>query len=227
MRLTKRDRQLVRDIALSHAMARDQIIAFAYFSSVRRLNARLRLLVSHGFLKRLDTPFFSQGLYAVGPNAPLIVGERIHLLLARRQTSPRFLQHALAVSNIRIALCSNENARWRFEQQATTTFAYGGRTLTVKPDGLALTAEMCTAVEADLGHVAPQKVREKLDTYRAFALSGACRQAWKCERFTVLLITSGALRARRLRRLCPKEAPFDFRCLAHDDFGVAWPGSWS
>lgn len=227
MRLTKRDRQLVRDIALSHAMARDQIIEFAYFSSVRRLNARLRLLVAHGFLKRLDTPFFSQGLYAAGPTAGLIVGEKIGLLLAKRQRSPRFLQHALAVSNIRIAICGNDAAVWRFEQQATTTFSFGGRSLTVKPDGLALSAVACTAVEADLGHVAPQKIREKLETYRAFALSGACRKAWKCERFTVLIITSGPLRARRLRRLCPKDGAFDFRCLAHEDFGVAWPGSWS
>lgn len=227
MRLTTRDRTLVRDIALSHVMSRDQIISCGYFSAVRRLNARLRPLVAHGYLRRLDTPFFAQSLYAAGSHAPLIVGERIGLLLTGRQKSPRFLQHALAVTTIRISLCKGSKAEWRFEQQASTTFSYGGRSLMVKPDGLVVTPNTCIAVEADLGHVAPQKIREKLETYKAFVLSGACRHAWKCERFVVLIVTSGPLRARRLRRLLPAQTPFDFHCMSHDEYGVAWPGGWS
>lgn len=218
---------MVRDIALSHVMSRDHLLALRYFSSVTRLNARLRILVEHGLLTRLSTPFFSQSLYAPGHRAKFVVGERVELLLSGRKGTPRFVQHALAACNLRVALCGGGKAEWRFEQQSSATFSYAGRTFAVKPDGLVLTADAVVAVEADLGHAAPHRIREKLESYKAFALSGECRKAWSCDSFTVLTVTTGPLRAKRLRRIWPSKGAFDFTCQSHDEFGVAWPGSWS
>ena len=185
MRLTSRDIQVVRDIALSHTMSRDQIIAFRYFTSVTRTNTRLRELGAEGFVYRIKTPFFGQSLYMAGPNAHVIVGERIIPLLAHRTGSPRFIQHALSVNNARIALIKRGASDWRFEQQLWRKFEYQGRTYEVRPDGLSHTPKGLIIVEVDLGHVAPAKFKEKLVAYNAFLESGACEQMWQCQEFTV------------------------------------------
>ena len=115
MILTERDIRLIKDIALSHVLARDQILKLGYFSSQSRLNRRLRDLVTAGYARVLATPFSGQHLYQGGRNAHEIVGERIAALLRSRSPSPRFLQHALAVTEIRIVLLASGFSGWRFE----------------------------------------------------------------------------------------------------------------
>lgn len=226
MRLTERDVRLLRDLSLSHVLSRDQTIALGYFGSVTRANTRLRGLRSLGLVRALDTPFFAQSLYSVLPRASGVVGERLAALTAARTGSPRFLQHALAVTNCRIALLAKGAEGWRFEQQARSAFRCGVREHEVRPDGLALVGGRPVAVEADLGHVSPAKFLEKLRSYEAFALSGACR-AWGDSSFTLLVVTTGRLRAARLSRLLPPDPGFAFACKPHDVLGIPFPGAWS
>jgi len=82
------------------------------------------------------------------------------------------------------------------------------------------------AVEADLGHVAPAKFAEKLRGYEAFALSGECGARWGCERFCLMVVTTGQLRASGLRRLLP-ELPFPATFVSHEAAGIPFPGAWS
>ncbi|MBS1722965.1 MAG: replication-relaxation family protein [Armatimonadetes bacterium] len=227
MRLTSRDARLVRDLALSHVLSRDQLIGLGYFTSVTRANTRLRNLVASGLVRRTETPFFSQSLYAAGPKAGVVTGERIGGILSGRSGSPRFLQHALCVNNVRLALLAQGASAWRFEQQLSLTFPYAGREYQVRPDGLAAFPGRITVVEADLGHVAPSKFKEKLLAYDAFVLSGECQRHWKLPTFELLTVTSGRLRASRLRRLLPAQASFHFLCQSHDHLGIAWAGGWS
>lgn len=226
MRLTERDVRLLRDLSLSHVLSRDQTISLGYFGSVTRANTRLRGLREMRLVRALDTPFFSQSLYAVLPKASEVVGERLAPLTAARTGSPRFLQHALCVTNARVALLAKGATSWRFEQQARAAFRYGGRDHEVRPDGLALVEGRPVAVEADLGHVAPAKFREKLRSYDAFALSGECR-LWGDKSFTLLVVTTGKLRAARLSRLLPDNPGFAFACRPHDQLGIPFPGAWS
>lgn len=226
MRLTPRDVRLLRDIALSHVLSRDQILALGYFSSVTRANTRMRELSGLGLARRLSTPFFGQGLYQVTPRSGPILGERISPLVQGRTGSPRFLQHALATTNVRIQLLSRPAVTWRFEQQASCAFRFGGRTWEVRPDGLCLAEDLVTAIEVDLGHVAPAKYKEKLRAYEAFTASGEVGRSWHCATFRLLTVTTGPLRAGRLARLVPSTT-FEHEVLTFDAMGVASIGCWS
>lgn len=227
MWLTERDVRLLRDLSLSHVLSRDQVIELGYFGSVTRANTRLRELRGLGLLRQLDTPFFSQSLYAVTSRASEVVGERLYALTATRTGSPRFLQHALCVTNVRISLLKRGAEHWRFEQQVSTAFRFGGRGFEVRPDGLALTPGALVAVEADLGHVAPEKFRQKLKGYEAFVSSGECLSAWGLPTFSLLVVTTGPLRAKRLSRLLPSPCGFEFICKPSDRLGIPFAGAWS
>jgi len=227
MRLTARDVKIVRDVALSHVMSRDQVLELDYFSSVTRANARLRELVKAGLLRRLETPFFTQNLYCAGRAAPQVSGERIAALLSGRGHSPRFLQHALAVTNVRIALLNRGARDWRYEQQLRACFEYGGRIHEVRPDGFAILKSGPTALEVDLGHVAPAKFRQKLQSFHAFTHCGECSRQWKLKMLRLLVVTTGSRRAAALLRLLPPDCAFDFHTTTFDELGVQARGAWS
>lgn len=227
MRVTSRDVKLVRDIALSHVLSRDQIIELGYFSSVTRANTRLRQLRGLGLVKPLETPFYGQMLYAAGPQAVQVVGDHVATILSGRLGSPRFVQHALAITSVRLHFLSQGGTVWRFEQQLRSTFRFAGRDHEVRPDGMAARDQGVVAIEVDLGHVAPSKFREKLLAYDAFVASGQCRRAWNVDTFSLLTVTTGRLRAKRLLQLAPASLGFTFSCQASDQFGVTFPGSWS
>jgi hypothetical protein len=207
-------------------MSRDQLISLGYFTSVTRANTRLRELRCEGFIRRLETPFFGQSLYMARWKAADITGNPVRSLLKNRSQSPRFLQHALAVTNLRIKLTQGQNTSWRFEQQLWTTFDYAGRSYEVRPDGLALVTEP-TVVEVDLGHVSPKKFAEKLKAYDAFTRSGMCRKAWQFQTFTLLVVTTGKRRASSLRSLLPESAPFAISASTLSELGLPLIGSWS
>lgn len=227
MRLTRRDIRLLKDLALSHVLSRDQIIALGYFKSVTRLNTRLRMLKELGFIRALSTPFFNQNLYVVGAKAPAVLGERLGALVLNRAKSPRFLQHALCTTNVRIALLRQGASAWRFEQQLWTSFMHCGTSYTVRPDGLAFMGDTPVLIEVDLGHVTPQKFRQKLDTYDWFLLSDRCQQLWNVKTFSLLTVTTGQRRAQRLKRLMPSDAAFSMIVKNFDELGATLAGGWS
>lgn len=227
MRLTPRDTKLVRDLVLSHVLSRDQIIGLGYFSSVTRANTRLRQLTELGLVKRLATPFFGQSLYCADSDAAVVLGQRMSSIFQGRTGSPRFLQHALSLTNVRMNLLGRGARAWRFEQQARTTFVHGGKEYDIRPDGLAVMEKGLLVIEADLGHVAPAKFHEKLISYTAFIKSGECIRAWHSKDFAVLAVTTGHLRAKRLAQLMPKSAPFEFIAETYDQLGISLTGGWS
>jgi hypothetical protein len=227
MRLTERDIRLLKDMALSHVLSRDQIVALRYFGSVTRVNTRVRGLRKLGLVRRIETPFFAQSLYSVSVKAADIVGERIAPLIGPRGESPRFLQHALSVTNVRLALLQKGAEHWRFEQQLRASFSFAGREFQVRPDGMAIVAGKLVAVEVDLGHVAPAKFREKLRAFDLFVTSGECSRQWNSPTFKLLAITTGKARAASLRRLASSHSTFPFECFTFDECGIARIGGWS
>lgn len=224
MRITQRDVIVLKDLSLSHALTRDQLIKLGHFGSVTRANTRLRELISTKLVQRLQTPFYGQSIYAPTRNASEFVGPRIAALMRNRSASPRFLQHALAVTDARIALCERLGGTWRFEPQLWRQL--DGLNREIRPDGLLL-ASTAVFVEVDLGHVSPKKFQEKLFGYQALARSGECRTLYGFEDFRVLTLTSGSLRARHLSRLTPTEASFEHRVQTLASIGVALTNSWS
>jgi hypothetical protein len=214
-------------LALSHFLSRDQILALGYFNSVTRLNFRLRELREAGLIRVLKTPFFGQHLYAATEGARSLVGERIAGLLSGRMPSPRFVQHALAVTDTRIALVGQGCTNWRFEAQLRHSFLWGARQHELRPDGMVRHGDVLTLLEVDMGHVDPAKFARKLLVYDAFQASGELSRAWREQELAVLTVTCGRLRCARLARLAPKRSATCFAFQTFDDLGVSLPGGWS
>lgn len=227
MILTDRDVRLIRDVVLSQVLSRDQILALGYFGSVTRANTRLRELRAAGYLTGLSTPFHGQFLYAGGKRAALVVGDRIAELLRGRKPSPRYVQHALSVSNVRLALLGRGFTEWRFEAQLRHTFRWAGRTVEVRPDGIYFDKGVPTFLEVDLGHVAPKRFAEKLKGFDAFELSGECERIWRTQQIVVLTITTGAVRRAHLSRLTPRTTSVDFRFATFAEMDIPVLGGWS
>ena len=226
MKLTDRDIRLVKDIALSHVMSRDQILELGYFTSVTRVNTRLRELARLSLVRRLDTPFFGQSLYMAGRNAQEISGGRIAQLLDKRTSSPRFVQHALSVTNVRIALIKKGAGEWRFEQQLKMAFT-ADRRFEIRPDGLFMATKLPLFIEVDLGHVNPAKFKEKLLAYRSFVHSGNCEAIYCSQTFRLLTITTGTARSRNLRQLLPPNPGFEFLVQTFEELGISKVSAWS
>ncbi len=227
MRLTGRDRRLVRDLALSRLLSRDQLLALGYFASATRLNTRLRELRAAGYVRALETPFFGQYLYAPGRAAAGIVGERVEPLLKGGGPSPQFVRHALAVTDARVALLARGCADWRFEVQLWRRFAWAGRDWEVRPDGMVRRDGIPLLLEADMGHADPKKFAAKLLGYRAFAESGEAARWLGGGEITVLTLTAGPLRRSRLERLAPESSDVRFEFRTFEEFGVRVAGGWS
>lgn len=228
MRITSRDVRLIKDIALSHLLSRDQIIELGYFGSVTRANTRIRELTKLGMLGKLTTPFFSQTLYAARPKASEIVGVQIAQLINARKQPPRFVQHALSVTNARIYLLGHGASNWRFEQQLRASFDFAGRVFEVRPDGMAVfEGKGLLAVEVDLGHVSIDKFSQKLRAFESFVASGECKRNWGQDSFRLLTLTTGSLRASKLSRLSRPITQFEHVCQPLDHFGIKPVGSWS
>lgn len=222
MRFTERDRRLTRDISLSHLLSRDQTIILGYFGSITRSNFRLRELCNENVLKRLTTPFFGQSLYMAGTNAEDLVGERIAPLLSGRLESPRFVRHALSVTEVRIALIRKGAKDWRFEQQLWRTVGNQA----IRPDGLIFTTSLPAFVEVDMGHVSPQKFKEKLLGYQALTQGDLCKTLYGFSEFRLLVVTTGSRRSRQLRSLLP-DPKFGYLVQTFDELGIPVIGAWS
>ncbi|MCC7434208.1 MAG: replication-relaxation family protein [Methanoregulaceae archaeon] len=203
------------------------MIALGYYGSVTRLNARFRDLLKAGFVRRLETPFFSQGLYSVTPTAASVVGPQIAALLTNRSPSPRFLQHALTTTNVRIAMLDKGATAWRFEQQLWTSFEWQGRSFEVRPDGLAVFPTKHVAVEVDMGNMSHSRLQSKFDAYQTFVASRSLEQKWAISDLRVLLVTTSQARAERIGQLLQSVSALDFRCVPLESLGVRQVGSWS
>jgi len=225
VRVTKRDIMLLRELALSHVLCRDHFLELGYFNSITRANTRLRELKRLELLRRLETPFFGQSLYMATKRAAEVVDARISSLIAGRTSSPRFVQHALSVTNVRIALQRKSSAAWRFEQQLWRKIQ-GSKGLELRPDGL-LMASLPIFVEVDMGRASAPRFKEKLTGYQALARSGQCQSLYGFSQFRVLVVTTGPLRSRHLRRLQPSDAGFELLVQTFDEVGATPITPWS
>jgi len=225
--LTDRDRELVLDLTLSHALTRDQVIQLGFFESISRANSRLKSLREAGFVRRLATPYFSQTIYAPGRLAIEIVGSHAASLIAKRAESPRFLQHTLSVTNTRIYLRKRGATLWRFEPELRISFQDGLSGGEVRPDGLAISSKAAIAVEVDMGHVCLTKLSKKLASYAAFRRSTALNESWQINDFNLLFVTTGRRRKTQILKLCEDARPVN--CLVHtfQELKIDAVGGWS
>ncbi|MBS1703667.1 MAG: replication-relaxation family protein [Armatimonadetes bacterium] len=227
MRVTERDVRLVKDVALSHVLSRDQIIGLGYFDSVSRANRRLSQLISARYVRIVTTSFHAQRLYMVGANASEICGERIGSLLGTRAQSPQFLQHALAVTNVRLRLIEQGATDWRFEQQIRDLITFGDTIYQVRADGLVMGVLGPVFLEVDLGHVSSNSFGKKLKGYDVYAKSGRFEAVYGSKVLRLLVVTTGHLRMAHLHESakCFSQVSVVFKTFA--ELALDVPGGWS
>lgn len=223
MRFTERDITLVRDIALSHVVSRDQLIELGYMTSVTRCNTRLRELAAVNAVRQISTPFHAQSLYIAGSLAGELCGERIERLLADRVGSPRFVRHALSTTNVRIALQKRGGSGWRFEQQLWRTVSKHE----IRPDGLMVLKGSPTFIEVDLGHVSGPKFTEKLNGYSLLADGSTCADLYGFTTSRLLIVTTSLRRARHLRALTSDHSRLECLVTTFEELGAPSVGCWS
>lgn len=223
MRFTDRDIKLVRDISLSHVLSRDQVIGLGFFDSITRCNSRLRELVAANAVRKVSTPFHAQSLYIAGNLAGELCGERIERLLADRIGSPRFVRHALSVTNCRIELLKRGGTGWRFEQQLWRTVGKHE----VRPDGLIVLKGNPTFIEVDLGHVSGPKFREKLKGFELLTSGTTCADLYSFPTFRLLIVSTSQRRVRHLRSLVSDHARLECLVTTFEELGAPRIGCWS
>lgn len=242
IRLEPRDEQLLCDLFLNRAMSRSQIQAL-YFTSLVRCNARLRQLFDHRFVSRSyppAAPFGAQAIYTVGKVALPLISQRLEMELPevarhyRRNKTPTFLEHTLAVVDMWVALrkavaeCEQVGieswvpellCRHEWEIRAPTN----GRWIkeAFKPDAFFRLTQQgkyrSFFVEVDLGHTSSHQFLGKLMTHRRYLESGLFQQTYGDETFKTLVITTGERRLLNLRALVEEQKSqlFWFTRFAH------------
>lgn len=215
MKITRRDRMLLNDVALHHVMTREQIVGLGYFASLQRANARLLMLRKAGLLNlvRLNPSVETrQHLYAVSRSAIDFLDARIGSLLAARSITPRHVDHSLAVVDIRIKLLGLGMASWLAEPQVRHRYsiASGSQTRTedFRPDGLARFHNDLVFVEADRGNVSLSRMKLKLASYASYSKRGAMKATYGVNAARLLIVTTGSLRKSHLIRIVHLAGPF-------------------
>ncbi len=226
-RLTERDREVIKIVALHGAASRRQLVDLGLFTSTSRANRRLRQLFDNRYLRRtkLATSLYSaETIYILGPNASQLVAEETGLdsielaRQARRQPERMFLEHHLSVLSVRLALRKEtEDVRvsmfasepeCRHEYEIVNGLQVIRRL--VKPDAFCLIEDdlgvLPCFIELDRGHVSLPQMKGVFGRYDLYQADGAFAAAYEvAEPFQVLVITTaGERRIKHLAALVPE-----------------------
>lgn len=236
LRLEERDEQLLGDLYLHRFMARGQLEAL-YFTSTVRCNARLRQLFDYGLVRRYylpSAPYGTQAIYSIGKRAVPLVASRLEAEInevARQQRStrtPTFIEHTLEIVNVWLAFrkaCAQPAAqsaevkleRWlpemlcRHEYQIRAKDGGRWQKEAFKPDAfvrLKANGHLHNFfIEVDLGHTSSNQFLKKLTTHQRYLESGLFQQIYGGAEFHTLVITTGPTRLRNLGALVDRMTP--------------------
>lgn len=221
MRIEERDRRILAEVFLSKVVRRDDLIAFGYFSSIPRCNARLLALKQEGLLKsrsELGGMELRAALYHCTSKGVRIAADVLDISpdeaieIHRSGIRELGIKHALRCNDLRTRFLrelSDESevrlASWSQELLCHHEFQVGERTTVIKPDALAELVlpegHRHVFIEVDLGNAAISKIREKLHRFQTYFDSGAFQDAYETDQFCVLLVTTDERRLSHLQRL--------------------------
>jgi len=218
--IQQRDIEFLVELFHCTLMTRDQILATqAFWNSIVRLNTRLRLLVSAGYLVRHTLPFYRQSVYGLGPTASAVLATALNrdIETVRRQArigqSPQFVEHTLKIVDCKISISRAASLAqipmlWRSERQVRHEYRVrSGSTLQtniLKPDGfLRLDVEGVHRhhfLEIDLSHRSQAAMQKTFEAYRTYQAT-VFAQTYEADRFLVLCVVPGERRRSHLREV--------------------------
>ncbi len=220
MRVTERDKRLLRLLFYHEALSRSHLLALGEFTSVPRVNARLLTLRRHGLIRRLEPPIGaarSEAIYGCAEASVAVLTEAFGIdrgELVRRTRSgvaPLFLRHVLAVADIHCALKSTAGLI-RFLPELASCHRYALRCASGpweehihRPDAYAELllgkATLRAFIELDLGTVNRKQFAAKVESERRYITSGAFEAAFGAASFEVVVLTTSRDRLRQLREI--------------------------
>jgi hypothetical protein len=205
-----------------------------------RLARRLQAMFHAAHVDRLTSPHTRQLVYALGPRGAQVLAatgvavEAVDWSEKNRRLSPFFIEHALVVARLRVALAlalrevpSLELERFdRDGQQLRAVWtpkrgpADASRVL--RPDAFFVLYDRSApegrqrrafAVEADRSTMSLPRFAMKLDAYRDCYASGAHERAFGVPRFLVLTVAKSPQRADNILALIRRTVPEGWRRL--------------
>ncbi len=215
VKLTDRDRGLIKTVAFHGAASRGQLMALGYFKSVSRANRRLRQLFDCNYLRRTQVasgPYSLETVYLLGPKGVSIVAESAitnRLELSRHAQRPpqrSYLDHHLGVLSLRIAmqLTPHGTRLNEFLTEPECRHEYeivkGSRKIKriIKPDGFAdiqfFKRRSVFFIEFDRGNCSIPQMRGVFEHYAAYMREGAFQSVYKENMFEVLVVTTAGKR---------------------------------
>lgn len=227
IRLTDRDIRVVQAV-YEYRLLTTQQLCTLFFPSMHQAYARLSHLYHHGYLDRRF-----MGVHADKMNTPMlyVLDKRGAELLRVQQgmevawsndlkhVTPTFLEHALAINDVRVAVakaCETSVdfhlVNWvgendlKADYDRVTILSDKGRKLDVSliPDSyLVLETPKGTAhflLELDRGTMTTQRFKTKILAYQAYYQSGAYQRRYETRSLRVLTVTLSDVRANNLRK---------------------------
>ena len=234
MRLTERDAQVIKAVSIYRVLRRDQLQRL-FFPSVPVANRVLVRLFQHGFLDRRFVPREygqgdSQALYLLGARgADLLAAktgddrQEITWRAEHNQVGSLFLDHTLAVNDVRIAVAlAAQRQGWQVERwldevdlksqemkdyvDATWTDSRGQarrRRLAVVADGYFVLymgdRRAHFFVELDQATVSNKRWADKVRGYLAYTWSGKYEKRYQTRSLRILTVTTGEKRLQNLK----------------------------
>lgn len=238
MRLTERDEQVILAVHEYRLLSSQQVEALFFPSSksnsYSRRSAcqrRLQLLFHHGYLDRLQLPLImgegrSPFVYALGKAGATLVASHLNIDRERigwkpkgNQLGPMFLDHSLAINDVRVVVnllagrTAWEVVSWIDEsalrspdkKEQLPSYRKNGRLCAIYPDGyFAIKLESLGQpahffLEVDRATMNNYRWQEKVKAYNQFRSNGLSERYYGTAKFRVLAITTGQKRLANLK----------------------------
>lgn len=229
IRITERDLDVLEMVAACRVLTTEHIQAL-FFPSMHQTYARLRALYDHALL---DRQF--RGLYIDKMNSPImyvIDKQGVELLQTtrnpniswnpdRKDVSQNFLDHALAINDVRVAatIACREHPdftllEWRGESEMKADYDYV--TIQPRPNSAPKRASLIPDsyfvidtprgkancfLELDRGTESLPRFREKILIYQAYYRSGMYQKRYGATGMRLLTVTTSEERAKNLKAL--------------------------
>ena len=209
--IQERDRHLLRELALTRVIDREQATIIGSFGSASRTNRRLHQLTRAGLLNRFFLGANGAGrkaLYALSRNAAQAFDLPYRGLQRRKDevlVTDLFVQHQLAVNHVYCAL--------KYANAPPTGVIFGrwisftaplSATLRLIPDGYVEiatpTGTVAAFLEVDRGPETLKVWQEKVRKYIALANSWQFEPAFHQSRFRVLVVATSERRMLSIRK---------------------------
>lgn len=228
MRLTERDIEILKTVYEWRIMKGDQIQQL-FFGSQSTASFRLSRLYQHGFLERhflptVGGPASSPTIYTIGKQGIEVLkkegfyNEASKRKIPRKQLSPLFLEHTLAINDVRVAVTvstkqhgyvleiwlDDVDLKVNYDIVVVSSRDGNRREVSLIPDSYFVLrvpqGRACFFLEIDRGTETLSRFEEKVRAYEAYVRTGQYKERFGTRSLRILTVACSNKRLSRLLR---------------------------